>query len=667
MFRPARMKFISLVVDHSISNKFIAFLGENNLLELINYNTIRPTDKASSIDFSNFKTQINDILLQYELPLTALLNESGTYVSNFRSNQIENYLNNNSEIKKFFDNLINIKENLEKSLKNIKILENEINDLYQLSKEILVFENNDFDIDLLRKMRFFSFKSGKISKNDFKKLEKSLENIDYYIQVNYSTEKEIFFYMFVIKQDEHILERVLEKLSFKEIIFPESYNGTLKEVLDQIEIEIWSKREELIEEKEKVEKLKQQYKDQFKKAYILLKYLKMMQKAYDHTLVVDKLIYLYGWIPEKYIKVLQNFITQNKFEELVVFELEEAEEINKKFPQLGKIPTKFINNFLIRPFEILVTTYGYPKYNDIDPTPIVSIGFLLMFGIMFGDVGHGFVIALAGALLGFILNIKSEGAKNLGKIMFASGLSSIFFGFVFGSMFASEEIIKPLLFHPIEPEYINVLLGSAILLGIIYIVIGIILNIIQTIINKDYKNLIFGSHGIISFLFYLLIIITGLLTIKYNISINLYLVLAIAFILLGLLAGKEYVSKFFLRSQAEKEDGENSSIIQEIFELIELAMNYFTNTVSFVRIGAFAMSHAALGVAVFQLNVVFKEMLNTGFITDLINIIFGNILIILMEGMVVTIQSLRLQYYEFFSKFFEGDGRKFNPISIEKN
>jgi V/A-type H+-transporting ATPase subunit I len=310
-------------------------------------------------------------------------------------------------------------------------------------------------------------------------------------------------------------------------------------------------------------------------------------------------------------------------------------------------PTHLKNGKLFKSFETIVEMYGVPNYTELDPTIFVAITAFLMFGFMFGDVGQGLVIAL----IGLILKKKKS---SMGPIFMAGGISSIIFGFLYGSIFGNEDILKPILISPMEN--INTMLISGIVFGTILILIAMILNIRNGIKNNDKTKIFFSENGVAGFVFYCTILIT---------VVYFYLKgkLIVSKVILGIIFAVALICILFKDSITNKierkKPKEKASMVERIFELIEVLLSFASNTISFVRLAAFAINHVGLCMAVYILS---------GLTTGAGNIaitILGNILVIVLEGLIVAIQVLRLEYYELFSRFYSGDGKPYKPISSE--
>ncbi|MGN0660837.1 MAG: V-type ATP synthase subunit I, partial [Oscillospiraceae bacterium] len=330
-----------------------------------------------------------------------------------------------------------------------------------------------------------------------------------------------------------------------------------------------------------------------------------------------------------------------------------------------KPPTRLKNNFLVRPFELIVKMYGLPRYGDIDPTVYVAITYTLLFGAMFGDVGQGLVIFLAGLVMAHILKM------DFGKILERIGLSSTLFGFLYGSVFGFEHLLDPfykavfgLDEKPIEVfEQSNTLLLTAIAIGAVLISVSIILNIILSFRHKNLEEAVFGNNGVAGFIFYAALLAALALRFLFDVNVlNPFYIFFLIVLPLLLIFFKQPLGKLISgKKKIAPENGIGEFIAENFFEMFEYLLSYATNTMSFLRVGGFVLSHAGMMLVVFSLAEMFQA---TG---SVIVIIIGNIFVMGMEGLIVGIQALRLQFYEVFGRFFVADGKEFIPVSAKKS
>ena len=308
-------------------------------------------------------------------------------------------------------------------------------------------------------------------------------------------------------------------------------------------------------------------------------------------------------------------------------------------------PTKLKNPGFLGGFEDFVRMYGLPSYDELDPTPIVAVTYFLFFGMMFGDVGQGAVIILVGALMWFLKKLS------LGKVLMCVGVSSMIFGVFYGSVFGIEDII-----HGFNPnENINTVLFAAVGIGIVMIIAVMAVNIINGIRQKNIEKIFFSQNGLPGLLMYVgavLLVLAMLNFVKFKMPVGVIAALIVVMLLIIFL--REPLTKLCEGRADFVPESKLDFILENFFELFEVVLSFLTNTISFIRIGAFALSHVGMMSVVFLL----AETAN-GY--NPVILIVGNLFVIGFEGMIVCIQVLRLEFYELFGRFFEGNGRPFEP------
>ncbi|MCX6357153.1 MAG: hypothetical protein NT045_04625 [Candidatus Aureabacteria bacterium] len=325
-----------------------------------------------------------------------------------------------------------------------------------------------------------------------------------------------------------------------------------------------------------------------------------------------------------------------------------------------KVPVLFKNPFFARPFELLTSTYGIPEYGAIDPTVFVAITFLIMFGVMFGDIGDGLVLTIIGALLTFRRRVQRTSA--IGPLVLYCGLSSLLFGFLYGSFFGVEKWFRPLWLRPMNDIFFFI--KTAIWFGIAVMSLGILINIIDAVRTRNWLKGLFDKAGLLAGVIYwggLGLVINTLMRGGGRFNRN------AAFWVVG-----APVLLLFLRAPFALLTGRHRKLFPEGFlvyfmetliEVVEIFLGFLANTLSFIRVAAFALAHAMLFMAVFALADAVRGAPG-GTLLSILLIILGNILIIVLEGLIVTIQAIRLEYYEFFGKFFSGEGKRYEPVKI---
>lgn len=322
-----------------------------------------------------------------------------------------------------------------------------------------------------------------------------------------------------------------------------------------------------------------------------------------------------------------------------------------------QVPVLLRHPRLLRPFELLVTVYGLPRYAELEPTLVVGLTYLLMFGFMFGDVGHGAILCLAGT--GLLRLGRSMRARDAGWLVLFAGCSSIIFGVIYGSCFGVEQFKPYALWHdPLEGDPIT-LMVSAIGFGMALITLGVILNIINHLRRGEVRRGFLDKFGLAGLVFYWGCIVVAT---QYDaLQSGGWLVLGM--VVLVALPIVAWILSEMLGETAGPRENRGILFAQSLVEAFEGVLSYFANTVSFVRLAAYAMSHAAVLVAAFSMAAEVRH-LPAGGVLAVVIIVLGNLVAIILEGIIASVQALRLEYYEFFSKFFSGSGEAFRPFQL---
>jgi V/A-type H+/Na+-transporting ATPase subunit I len=300
---------------------------------------------------------------------------------------------------------------------------------------------------------------------------------------------------------------------------------------------------------------------------------------------------------------------------------------------------------------------------------------------MFGDVGQGFVGVLVGLLInsGRIASFEAYRRKRFGTVFLAAGLASMVSGFLYGSFFANEHVLEPvtafvtlhLLGRPLEHivslqgfQKILLFFGITIGIGAVINSIGLVINIVNYARRRDWEKAILSKTGAAGafFFWYALSIVVRIVAGGHLVSLD----LAILMVPLVALFFKELIVHLVRGHRPLLKDGLFSFIMEGIVEVLESTIYYVSNSVSFLRVAAFALAHTVLSTIVFLLS----DMVGGapgGIVFRILVIVVFNAIIIVLEGLIVTIQVVRLQYYEFFSKFFNETGEEFSPFILRSS
>ncbi len=517
----------------------------------------------------------------------------------------------------------------------------------KLRRQVIPLKNLEVQVDKLFHFKFMCFRFGKMPKDGFEKLAKYIENIDTITYKISEEEDSVYVMYFTPHSQVGNMDSLFASLFFERIWISDEVKGLPKDVLQQLNVEIADLENKLYMLQRDSKEYVQRHFNRLEELYHFTMQLNEVYNVRQYALHSQEAFYLTGWIPLSQVEELKEMVEDIGNISCII----EDDDIIKKVAP----PTRLKNPKFFQPFETLVKMYGIPGYNELDPTIFVAITYLVFFGIMFGDVGQGLVIA--GASYWFYR--KSQ--NMLGKIGIYIGCVSTIAGVFYGSLFGNEEILREALpFIPmINPmDYKIPVLGVTVILGIGLLIIAMIFNIINGYKQGNYAKMLFDRNGVAGLVFYL-----TLLYLVFSIAMKIpYSMTMIVFFLgapLMIIFFERPLSNWIRRKQQIFPTDKSGFIIEMAFEIIEMLLSILSNSLSFMRVGAFALNHVGFFMAFHALADI------VGGTGSLVVMIFGNILIIVLEGLIVAIQGIRLEYYELFSKFFVGNGTEFKPFKIK--
>lgn len=537
-----------------------------------------------------------------------------------------------TELDRTYENITNLKKYLAQKKEEGKTLNEKIEVVEHLK---------DVKINLkdLYHLRYMRFRFGKISKANYSKIQEDIKDLKTIVLEVEEDEQDLWLMYLTTDNYSKEVDSFFNIAKFERIWLADDIDGIPAEYLEKARERLSQNKLEIRKAEESFKIAKNQYSLHLTEIYEKINlYIKIsnVKKYMAHDNKGN--FYIVGWLPVENLNRMIPKLEQEKEIDYVVKSHDEVENIP---------PTKLKNSKIFQPFEEIIKMYGLPNYTELDPTKFVAITAFIMFGFMFGDVGHGAILLLVA------LYLWKKRHSKLGPILACGGVSAIIFGFLYGSVFGKEDVIPHLLISPMEN--IQTMLIAGISMGVILILIAMILNMINAARNKDVLKILFDSNGLAGMLFYIIALATIVgfaMNGKLNVSFGIIATLLIIPLVLIL-----FKDKF---DGWRKKKKVKISWVEKFFEMFEMLLSFVSNTISFVRLAAFAINHVGLCMAVYIL----ANMLGT--VGNLAVDVIGNILVIALEGLIVSIQVLRLEYYELFSRFYAGDGREYEPINIEK-
>jgi len=528
------------------------------------------------------------------------------------------------------------------------------NELQESRDKVAPFIGLNYNVKDILKFQFIKFRFGRISREYYEKFSAFVYDTIDAVMFKCEEEKDYVWVVYFVPQKlADKIDAIYASMHFERCYLPDEYEGTPVEAghvldgrirerqsqIDQIEREIQeyvsSRKEELTAAWSRISSFSTNYD---------VRKLAALTKHDSHNFYI-----LCGWMTEGDAKSLQKEV-ENDEDTFCIIE-DDHDNI------MSSPPTKMKNPGLFKPFEMFVEMYGLPSYTELDPTIIIAVTYSVLFGFMFGDAGQGLCLLIGGYLLYRFKKLRLAG------IISCCGVFSVIFGLLFGSVFGFEDLLEPVWLRPQQAMTdlpfigrLNTVFVVAIAIGMGIILMCMVFNIINSLRSHDVERTYFDTNGVAGLVFYFALASVIVLFMTGR-PLPAAFILAVMFVIpLLIIFFKEPLTAFVEKKAEGIEDGVGMFITQGIFELFEVLLSYFSNTLSFVRVGAFAVSHAAMMQVVLMLaGAEAGGSVNWGIV------IGGNLFVCGMEGLIVGIQVLRLEYYELFSRFYRGSGRAFEP------
>lgn len=580
----------------------------NNLERTLDFNDVTTFERDTH--YEELAKRLEHFFEEYDLK-----KENTKQRKNLDAKEIRNILTSVEKIKSRITELDDNRAQVERDLETVRL-----------------FEANDIQISTLRKMKNFAFAYGTLTELGRKTIKGNYDNIPgVVIHLGQMDREEVYLMVYPKKLSEAI-HRVKDSLNWREIPMMEeshSTNAEIRTALEQKEQTISKQRQEAEAD---IESTLQANEDMLLDARYSIGTLEKVEHAKQYMARSAHYFYMAGWVADTQIDEVKAAV---KGEEDLLMKVLTDDEV----PQ--EPPTKLKNARIFRPFEALVKMYGIPNYHEIDPTPFFAITYMILFGAMFGDLGQGAVFAIAG----FILTKMRH--PNLGGVLLRIGVASMVFGVLYGSVFGNEEVLPALLIKPFDN--INTVLIFSIGFGVFLSAIAYVFGIINKLHVGDLEGGLFGKEGITGFVLFLSFIALVLGIVGYS-FVPTPVLIAIMVICLVLMIVKQPLAHLIQKKPNLYDEDAGSYYIEGAFSIIEALLSIFSGTISFIRVGAFAINHVGLFMAFQTMGALM------GGAGNIAMLIIGNLVILSLEGLIVFIQSLRLEFYELFSKYYEGDG-----------
>jgi V/A-type H+-transporting ATPase subunit I len=463
------------------------------------------------------------------------------------------------------------------------------------------------------------------------------EEVSFYLEQVNEEDKNILFVLFARKDVWESIQTVLSRFNVNQVKLPD-FETTVADKIKQIREELTRLSREETGIKEQVRSLEGERKV-LQVFYDALSNERNRLEIAGQLLHGDQSFMFEGWVAADRLSGLEEALSKAKLKFVIApAEIEEGEQP----------PTMLQNNPVITPFEYLVQSFSYPLNVEIDPTPSVAPFFFIFFGIALGDAGYGLILALICGI--FLLRLKmGPVGKKISWMFLFSGIGAVLFGLMTGSVLSLENI-KFGLFNPLQNPIL--LLIIALGLGLVQLYYGIFISAFLGIKDGRTGEVIANQGTLLFFITSVLLVLgkdfIGLKAYATNLN---YLLLAAA---ITMVAGNAYGKKGFVAKLLAIPGG-----LYSIYNTI----GFFSDVLSYSRLMALGLSSGVMGGIMNQLAAqVFNSIPVIGWIFGAVILIFGHALNFALSVLGAYVHSSRLQYLEFFGKFYEGGGRPFTPF-----
>ncbi|MBN2551983.1 MAG: ATPase V [Spirochaetales bacterium] len=555
------------------------------------------------------------------------------------------------------------------------VRQQEILRLQDIQRQLQMFGNLSEVVEARSQYSFLSVHTGSIRSSLLEPFEQALAEVPNVVMEMGAQDNRTLLLLIAMKRDEGQLDHVLDKFEWTDVHLPRELSGKKEQVREELENKLRLLKDEQEQLRSRAESLVREKLPALEQMWRNLRLNELYARVQSFFSKTARTVIFSGWLPSGKRPVVTEAV-RRVTDGQCYLEWHRGREVSREHP--ASVPVQMHNPRFLSPFQMLVTNYSVPEYGTIDPTPLVAVAYLIMFGLMFGDAGHGAVLILVGAL-GSILNRDArQGVRDLLRLIAYCGGAAVVAGVLFGSYFGMQW------FEPLWFDYHAVVAGHGggglvsdiygilvitIYFGIAVIALGLALNWINCVAKRRWFRLIFDKGGLIGGWIYAAGVYAATYFVRHDYrqlpDANLLIFLiGIPVLILTLKPALEYLlhkprKPFTLLTPVD-------FFMEWIVEILEIFSGYLANTLSFMRVAGLGIAHVSLMMAFFSIAGMIGGPSGSFTVGSYLVLIAGNVLVILLEGLSAGIQSLRLNYYEFFSKYFSGSGRAYAPVSLHK-
>ena len=663
MLRPERMTATSIICTkkdvESVLDTLNTF-GEFHIEPSVH-------DNANEAEYDANILKVQERILDLDSVIKQIVHEKGSLFGMFKLTEIVKVNVTTDNWQSLIDNtsqdIISLKKEIESLNSSLSIIKEKNIGLIHLKKILSSMENSGADVQAVDDLKLIYVAFASLPIKNCEAFHVAISGLPLFVKQNHLTDDECFLAVASASKHKDEVERILRTYHAEIFQMPPDLPNNVGEALKEV-----TKRLKENEDKEKsindaLNKIGEEKKDKLFSWKETAGNILTLLTAEKKILQSGRIATVKGFVPKNKFKELTTTVYTKMEGKALVLEDETSESVVP--------PSKVVHNRFVRPFEEIVKLYGLPNYNEIDPTPLVALSFPILFGLMFGDLGHGLILVIGGLIVGLLIK-GNQSIKNVCWIMVACGISASVAGVLFGEFFGIEfselnPTWGPLWFSPFaSTANVTSFLIFSLFVGMVQILIGIAIELVNFLLKHNKADAFLTALPKFAFF------VGGIwLVYTYQLNFGAWLsgpILAPVIPFIIMVAGKPIYKMIAKPLETHESDHpEQETIVGRFFEGGDFLTRVLGNTISYSRILALLMAHWALLLAVNKIVELTGPLGVAGLILGGIVIIVGNVGVLALEGLIVFIHTLRLHFYEWFSKFYGGAGTEFKPFKQEFN
>jgi len=650
MFRPERMTSTSIICvrkDVELILESLSSFGEFHIEQTAQDNSNLAENNQSIQKVEGSLADVNVLIDQ-------LIQEKSSLLGIFKLPQItksqvtaENWQTLLETTNQRVSALKKETDNLNEALSCMQEKTEQLNHVKDMLERLRIM---DADLAAMEDLKLIYVAVASVPTKNFSGLETALEGVPIFINRCSLTKEVTFVCLALPAKHQSEVEKILRTYHAEIFHIPKELPHDVTEAIKEVDKQLKEKSDKEKTLHDSLKKIGEENKENLASLKETSENILTLLQAERKILKSGRLATVKGFVPQKKAQELREKITKMLDGKALVLENEVAETVEP--------PTMISNNRFVRPFEELTKLYGLPHYKELDPTPVIAMTFPILFGLMFGDLGHGLVLLIGGLTIGKLIK-GNQGIKNVCYIIAACGIAACVTGVLFGEFFGAKLPWGPLWFSPFENVF--TFLIFALIVGIVQIISGIVLEGVNFALKHNFADALLTSLPKIGFFLggvYLIAV--------YQLNFGVWFsgpILAAIIPFIILIVGKPaYLAVTKPKKYAGGEHAEMDTVSGRLFEGGDLITRLLSNTISYSRILALLMAHWALMLVTYTIaGLVGTASILTLILSGII-IVGGNVFVLALEGLIVFIHTLRLHFYEWFSKFYQGTGSEFSPF-----